>query len=538
MWVAAVAMLMAASVVAGRGVAQQAATVTVQLLAINDLHGNLEPPAGRDGLVNGVAAGGTEYLATHLVNAERENPHFLVVSAGDNIGASPFLSAFFDDKPTIEALNAMHLSVTSVGNHEFDTGADGFLQRTRDANFEYLAANVERAGKPGVTLRPATVVRTVDGVKIGFIGETLEGTGSILAVKSAAGLHFLEETSVANKEAARLEREGVHTIVLLLHQGGVQRPESGTAADPNGCVNFTGAIRELLPKLSPAIKVVISGHTHQFYNCQIDGRTVTSASSYGRMFTRLSLTINRRTDALVSVSAKNEVVTRDVAKDAAQTAIIAKYKPGVARITQQVVGSVTAPIADKSNAAGESAMGDVIADAQLAATSSAADGGAVIAFMNSGGIRGDLEAPVGADGKRAVTFGDLAAIQPFKNHLTVITMTGEMLKRLLEQQFHGDHGAGILQVSDGFAYQYKRNAAEGEHVVAGSMRLHGRPIAATDVLRVEASDFLAGGGDGMTVFREGKDSTLGPSDLDALVDYFKQHSPVAPGPQDRIQRVD
>ncbi len=513
-----------------QGAAQQTGAVTVQLLAINDFHGNLEAPPGPDGMVNQIPAGGAEYLATHLRNAARDNPNSILVGAGDLMGASPLISGLFRDSPTIEALNAMNLAVTSIGNHELDHGATELLHRIEGAKYQYLAANVVRAGTRGETILPATAVRTVGGVKIGFIGETLEGAGKLISPQSAQGLSFLEESSVANAAAARLERDGVHVIVLLIHQGGRQHPASGPA-DPNGCVNFEGDIKSVVSKLSPSIKVVISAHTHEFYNCTLAGHTVTSASSYGRMFTRINLTIDPASDAIRGVSAKNEVVSRDVAPDPAQTAIIAKYKPGAAHIADEKVGSVTGEISRMKNDAGESALGDVLADAGLASARAPEKGGAEIAFMNAGSIRTGLEGPT-------VSYGALYTAQPFGNQLTVHTMTGDMIRRLLEQQFRADGGTNILQVSEGFTYRYRLHAPAGQHVVAGSIMLHGRVIAAADKVRVEASDFLIGGGDGFTIFHEGANPIGGQVDVDALADYFRAHSPLAPGLQKRIVRVD
>ena len=381
--------------------AQSPSPVSVQLLAINDFHGNLEPPAGSDGQVNGVPAGGAEYLATHLRAAARANPNSVLVAAGDLIGALPLISSYFQDKPAIEAMNAMDLAVTSIGNHELDNGPAELRRRTADARFQYLAANVVKSDDPQETLFPATAVRTIAGVKIGFIGEVLEGTDRMIAPSSSKGLSFLEESRVANAAAARLERDGVHAIVLLIHQGGYQHPAAG-APDTNGCDNFDGDINRVVNKLSPSIKVVISGHTHVFYNCVISGHVVTSAGSYGRLFTRVNLSIDPATDRILSVTAKNEVVTRDVEKDPAQSAIIGKYLPDAEKVARKPVGAVRAPIGRNPNEAGESALGDVIADAQLAATRAPEQGGAEIAFMNSGGIRAVLE---GKGAERAITWG-------------------------------------------------------------------------------------------------------------------------------------
>jgi 5'-nucleotidase len=512
--------------------------VTVQVLAINDFHANLEPPQGKVGMVNGVPAGGAEYLATDLKAAEKENRRSIVVGAGDLMGASPFLSGSQKDLPTVESMNAMGMSVSSLGNHELDHGVPELERRLKTAKYQYLAANMLRDGK---TVLAATTVRVVGGVKIGFIGEVLEGVSTMVQPKGIEGLSFTEESEAANKAAERLERQGVHAIVLLIHQGGRQkRGEQGgepTPIDPNACEDFSGPIVGIAEKLSPAIKVVVSGHTHEFYNCTIAGHTVTSAGSYGRLFTRINLTIDPKTDTVLNVAAKNVVVTRDVAKDPVQTAILKKYKPMAEKITQQVVGELAGPLSKKPNDAGESAMGDLIADAQLWATKDKEQGGAQIALMNPGGIREDLMKDPNGEGKYVVTYGDLAATQPFGNRLMVITLTGAQLRAVLEQQFKGSH-VGKLQVSEGFTYEYKKDAPEGEHVVSGSMKLNGRVIDDSDVLQVEASDFLLNGGDGFTQLKEGRDPVTGPLDLDALVGYVKGHSPVKESDTGRIVRVD
>lgn len=536
--------------------APAARTVVVQLLGINDFHGNIEPPSGSDGQINGTAAGGAEYLATHLANAIAENPNSIVVSAGDVVGASPFVSSLFHDEPTIEAMNAMHLAVSSVGNHEFDEGPAELLRMKRGgchprdgcqdgdgfagAAFAYLSANVIRTATR-TPLFPPTAIRTVGGVKIGFIGETLKGTPRIVSAAGTRGLSFLDEAATANMYAARLKRQGVHAIVLLIHQGGRQRPAEGNP-DPNGCANFGGAIDPILEKLSPDIQVVVAGHSHVFYNCRIGNRLVTSAGSYGRMFTRITLDVDTATDRIANASAVNEIVTRDVARNGAQTQIIQKYWSLAEGSANKVVGTVTADLKRAANAAGESAMGDVIADAQLAATSAAANGGAVVAFMNGGGIRADIVARGAGPATSAgtVTYRDLFSVQPFGNVLTVVTMTGDMIKRLLEQQFDNPRpgAASILQVSSGFTYRYRMMAPAGQHVDVDSIMIDGRHLTAADRLRVATLDFLVEGGGGYPALGEGADRLVGIADIDALVAFFKARSPIGPPPQNRIVRID
>ena len=529
---------------AQRGAAA-AGTVSVQILAINDFHGALEPLAGSTGQIGRTLAGGVEYLATFVARDRARNPNSIFVSAGDIIGASPLVSALFHDEPAIESMNAMHLAISSVGNHEFDKGYAELLRLKRGgchptdgcqagpfagAQFDYLAANVIRTDT-GATLFPPTAVRTIGGVKVGFIGETLEATPRIVSPAGTRGLEFLNEATTANKYAAELASQGVHAIVLLLHEGG--RQELTGPLDANGCDHLSGPIEPIVRKLSPEIPVVLTGHSHNVYNCRIDGRVVTSAASGGRVLTRVEMEIDRATDRVVKASALNEVVTRDVPKDPEQTAIVQKYGALAEATGNRAVGSTTANLTHGVNLSNESSLGDVIADAQLTATSAPENGGAVVAFMNSGGIRGDITT-------RSVTYRDLFAVQPFGNVLNVVTMTGDMIKRVLEQQFDNPTSGArnLLQVSNGFTYRFRANAPPGQHVDAGSITINGRPIGPADRVRVEVIDFMVAGGSGYRVFGEGTEKVVGLVDLDALIAYFRTHSPVAPGPQNRIVRID
>jgi 5'-nucleotidase len=543
------AALLVATVSGGQGRGRNGAAVTVQLLAINDFHGNLEPPSGANGRIGNTPAGGAEYLATHLKNDIVQNPNSIVVAAGDLIGASPLISALFHDEPTVEAMSAMGLAISSVGNHEFDHGAKQLLRLQKGgcdpadgcrdgdgfagASFRYLSANVvgKQDQKSVTTLFPPIAVRTIGGVKIGFIGETLQGTPQIVTPTGVQGLTFLDEAATANRYAAQLKQQGVNAIVLLIHQGGNQ----DTDAQPNDCRDFRGALVPIIQRLSADIKVIASGHTHRFYNCTIAGHLVTSASSFGRMITRITLTIDPSTDTITSVAATNDIVTRDVSKDPAQSRILAKYGPLSASIANRVLGSVTGEITRTANAAGESALGDLIADAQLAATSPAVKGGAVVAFMNAGGIRADLS-PDGHTGDteaRPVTYRDLFTIQPFNDVITVMTLTGDMVKQALERQFD-DPSSRLLQVSKGFAYSYRLSAPSGQRVDPTSIRINGRVVSPSEKVRVAVPDILADG----ALFKQGTNRLGGDVDIDALVAYFKSQSPVSAGQQNRITRID
>jgi 5'-nucleotidase len=529
--------------------AAQSGTVDVQILAVNDFHGNLVPPSGSSGRVGSIEAGGVEYLATHIAGLRVQNPNTAVVSAGDMIGASPLLSALFHDEPTIEAFNLIGLDYNAVGNHEFDEGieelirmqeggchpVDGCLDNDdfTGAEFRFLAANVKwkKNGKP---VFPAYKTKAFNGVQVAFIGMTLEGTPSIVSPSGIAQLKFEDEADTVNALIPELRQRGVEAIVVVVHEGGTQV----SPAPYNGCTGISGPIVDIVNRMDDAVDVVITGHTHQPYNCTIDGKLVTSAFSFGRLVTRIDLSIDRATRDVVAKVADNRIVTRDVPKDLRLTSLIGKYDAIAAPLTNRVIGSITADISRTSTAAGESALGDVIADAQLNATAPAGFGEAVVAFMNPGGIRADLTfaGSAAGEGDGNVTYGEAFTVQPFGNSLVTLTLTGAQIDTLLEQQFVGCGQTfnRILQVSAGFEYAWSAAGPACGKVDPQSIRVNGLAIDLAASYRVTVNSFLADGGDNFSVLVQGTNRLGGAVDTDALEDYFAAFSPVAPGPQNRI----
>jgi 5'-nucleotidase len=330
----------------------------------------------------------------------------------------------------------------------------------------------------------------------------------------------------------------VQTIVVLIHEGGFQNSPTQTY---NSCEQLSGDIVPIVDKLDAEIDVVLSAHTHQAYNCRIRNMLVTSAASFGRLITQVKLTISPKTGDVTAKSATNVIVTRDVAKDAAATSLLARYNQIAGPIANRVVGAITADINRTATNAGETALGDVIADAQLEATSPTDFGGAVVAFMNPGGIRADLTFNNNAGGEAPgqITYNELFTVQPFNNVMTVATCTGAQIKTILEQQFDNPSAAQdrVLQVSRGFTYSYNRSAPAGSRVDGPSLRIGGVPVVPTQSYRVAMNNFLYGGGDNFTGFRSCTNPLGGEIDLDVLVRYFQQHLPVVPGPRDRITRA-
>ncbi|MDH6126317.1 bifunctional metallophosphatase/5'-nucleotidase [Kitasatospora sp. GP82] len=549
----------------------------LQLLAINDFHGNLEPPAGSSGTIQEVdpatgkvvstPAGGVEYLATALRRAREGHRNTVTVAAGDIVGASPLLSGLFHDEPTIEAMNKLGLDVTSVGNHEFDEGSAELLRmqnggchptdgcyvggRTfKGAEFQYLAANVT-SEKTGRTLLPPYWVKNVHGVKVGFIGVTLEGTPNIVTAEGVKGLKFAGEVATINKYAAELKRKGVNSIVALIHEGGY--PASSTYnydCGPAG-QGISGPIVDIARKIDPAVGAIVTGHTHNSYACTIpdpDGtpRSVTSAASFGRLYTEIDLKMDKRTGAIVrpSVTAANHVVRRDLPKAPDMTRLIDYYGKLAAPIAGRPVGYIGADINGRGSTAFEKPLGDVIADAQLDGLSPKDKGGAQIAFMNPGGIRSDLVYKAsGSEGDGVVTYGEAFTVQPFTNMMQVKTLTGAQIIQLLQQQVSGPNTEApkILQPSAGLTYTLDLNKSGADRIVVDTVRLNGAPIDPAASYRVAANEFLAGGGDGFPAFAAGTDKLVGASDLDVFTAYLGSHSkagaPLSVPAQDRVKVV-
>ncbi|MEU6940338.1 bifunctional metallophosphatase/5'-nucleotidase [Streptomyces rubiginosohelvolus] len=559
----------------GHGHGHKPRTVDVQLLSFNDLHGNLEPPAGSagnvsetqpDGTVKAIPAGGVEYLATSLRTARKGNPYSVTAAGGDMVGASPLLSGLFHDEPTIEALNGLDLDVTAVGNHEFDEGATELARlqnggchpvegcyekgkKFKGADFPYLAANVtkEKTGKP--LLKPYTVWKK-NGVKIGFIGVTLEGTPDIVTANGVKGLKFHDEVETINKYARELDRKGVKSIVALIHEGGAPASTSYNydCDSPGAGDGISGPIVDIAKGITPKVDALVTGHTHQAYVCTVPDpsgkpRMVTSASSFGKLYTDTTLTYDRRTNDIVRTSVKsaNHIVTRDQPKAPDMTRLIDRWNKLAAPIANKPQGWISADINGRGSTAPEKPLGNVIADAQLEGLAPADKGGAEVAFMNPGGIRADLvHKASGSEGDGVVTYGEAFTVQPFTNMMNVVDLTGAQLVTALQQQVSGPNEASpkILQVSKGLTYTLDLTKSGANRVVAGTIKLNGEAIDPARTYRVAMNEFLAGGGDGFPALGQGTNKLVGASDLDLFNAYLAAHStataPLAPPATDRI----
>jgi 5'-nucleotidase len=551
---------------------RSAAPVEVKVIAFNDFHGNLEPPKlaieaprHEDGAVR-VPAGGAAWLASAIGRLRSANPNHVVVSAGDIIGASPLISAVFLDEPTIHAMNLIKVDFNAVGNHEFDKGRDELLRMQKGgcekytarqpcalepfpgARFSFLAANV--LTENGSTLFPSHATRSFGKgrgrVRIGFIGLTLRETPTLVTPAGVAGLTFADEADTINALVPTLRAEGADAIVVLIHQG----LSTKVGYDDKDCGGVDGDLLPILARLDPAVDVVVSGHTHNAYICdygRIDPTRpflVTSAGKYGTLVTDIGLTIDpvagrvtaKRADNLIVQSeAYGSVAATDLypryRPDPAIAALISRYAERAGPLADRVVGRMTGPAKRDKTPSREQVLGDLVADAHLAATRAS---GARLAFTNASGVRTDIE-PAGGN----VTFGQIFAAQPFGNSLVVKSFTGRQIRALLEQQF--DSGSNtvaspnMLLPSANVRFAYDLSRPAGRRIV--ELEVDGAPIDDGAVYRVTMNSFLATGGDNFTVFAEGRDPAGGPLDLDALEAWIAASSPLTPPVADRIRDV-
>ncbi|MFL5147467.1 MAG: bifunctional metallophosphatase/5'-nucleotidase [Microvirga sp.] len=391
----------------------------------------------------------------------------------------------------------------------------------------------------GSTLFPGTAVRQLGPVKIGFIGMTLKETGSIVTPAGVAGVTFADEAQTANALVPRLKAQGADAIVILLHQGG----ETSGGYNDKSCPNLEGDILPIIAKLDPAIDLVVSGHTHRAYICELPREgahplLLTSAGSYGTLISDIRLTFSPDRH-VVAQRADNVIVQGEpfttgqgtvplvpafavYPPDPAVAALVGRYVAAAAPQANRVVGKLSGAVTRTISPDRESTAGDFVSDAMLFGARKA---GAEIAFNNQGGVRADL-IPA-ADG--SVTYGQIFSVQPFGNDLVALTLTGAQLKALLEQQFESGKNTpekpAMLLPSEGFFFAYDPRRGSGERVV--EMRLNGKRIDPAKHYRVATGSFLATGGDNFTVLKQAADVVDLGIDLDATEAYLRT-SPTAP----------
>ncbi|MCP4749213.1 MAG: bifunctional metallophosphatase/5'-nucleotidase [Desulfobacteraceae bacterium] len=525
----------------------------VKILAINDFHGQLT-----EGIyIDGRPVGGAAVLASYLKDAASgmEKKTF-IVHAGDLIGASLPQSALLQDEPAIMFFNLlsnkfckynnpMHPKCNiagTIGNHEFDEGQDEmmrlfyggnhwngpFLEDSwKGANFPHVCANVINQGS-GLPILPSFVIKKVKNVPIAFIGACLQGASTIVTESGIEDLEFLDEVTAINQQVEILKEKAVETIIVILHQGGIQLPYEGPT-DPSEN-DVSGEILEIIDVLDSEVDVVVCGHTHSFTNALLTNNKgaqilVTQSLSKGVAYADIDLEIDFHTQDVVAKSAKIITTWADQGSglnpDAEVSALVKDAKAATESLTGQIIATASIDITMNQNLTGESALGNLIADAQRHAM------GTDFAFMNSGGIRADLSSG-------QVTWGELYTVQPFNNYLVKMSLTGQQIYDLLNQQWHEQPYSKILQVS-GLSYKWDANQPENDRIA--EVRKDGLPIDLNEYYTVTTNSFIAEGGDNFSMLLCGIDREIGPIDLDVLIEYIQSLSqPFGYGIDGRIER--
>ncbi len=560
-----------------------AGTLRVRVIAFNDLHGHLEAgnlslslsdPQQSRGTLR-VATGGADAMAALVRQLRQGAPHSMLISSGDLIGATPLVSALFRHESTIEVANLMGVDVAAVGNHEFDAGTSELMRLLRGgcasqqpddvvkscsigayggARFPMIAANVR--GANSTPFAPYWVLQA-GPVKVGVIGAVTRMTPLLVVPSGIAGLQFLDEAQAINQAAAALQSQGVQALVVSLHEGaeigGPQQPADWN--DP-ACPGLRGQAAEIARRITPAVDLILTAHTHQGYNCMVDGRPMMQAVSYGRGLSVADLHIDIRTGKVdraktlsrnlpvlngrTSAAHRQAVLAAEpdpwkgalaAAQPSAEVAaLVQRYARAAAPQAERVVGRIATAMHRRGP--GDSPAGRLVAQAQWEATRSPATGGSDFALMNPGGVRTDLAC--GGTPPCAVTYGDLFSMQPFGNSLVVMSLSGAQVRELLEQQQRGGPDGSLLSPSAGLTYVWSSQARPGQR--ARDIRVNGRPLDETATYRVTVNSFLAEGGDGYTVLQQGRERLGGAQDIDAMLAHLRQG--VAPALPPRITVLD
>ncbi|NML62625.1 bifunctional metallophosphatase/5'-nucleotidase [Massilia sp. RP-1-19] len=533
------AILLATILLASGCATRPQAPLELNVVALNDFHGHLE--GGKFNYkINGqqatVQAGGIDAIGAALQAWRAEDKDLMFVGAGDLVGASPAMSSMWADEASLTALSMLGMNASSAGNHEFDQGRTELLRQQhggceshradkackldpdyRGASFTYLAANVIDTAT-GKTLLPAYKIEEAKGVKVAYIGAVLKDTPSVVLASGIAGLSFLDEADSINKALAEVRAKGATVFVVLIHEGG----HTDEAFNEPDCKNLKGPIVSIAKRLDPELKLIISGHTHQGFQCKVDGRTITQAEMGGHVLSRIKLAVDPQSRALRGITVRNVVVKPG---EYPADPRLAGYLKQVRERSESALARPVARLGAKSiprklNAAGEAPLGNLIADAVLEASK---DEGVQIAFMNGGGMRKDLE----AGDNLVTTYGQAQVVLPFSNTIVVMDMTGAQLRTALEQQWirkHADSQAAMLHPSRGFAYRWDGARPKGQRVVPGSVKLDGVALDEAKTYRVAVNNFLAEGGDGFTAFAQAANKrNTQMLDLDAFVRYLSDN---------------
>jgi 5'-nucleotidase len=483
---------------------QSQRTVDIQIVGLNETHGQLVP-LKRDGRL----AGGAATLAAYLEQEEAENPRTLILDSGDFM-QGPAISSYFEGASTVEAFNLMGVDAAAVGNHEFDWGQGAFAERVAQADFPFLAVNVvdDATGEAPAGVQPY-VVENLRGVKVGVIGVANPDTKNVTLPKATEGLTFLdlEQTAGAvNAAVEELKEQGVETIVVAAHQG----LETET----------TGALADLVQQFSGDVDLVLGGHIPLEYSTTINGIPVVQPYGNTRGYADVTLTVDRATGDTVAVDAAFDATWVDgIEPHAGMQALVHDYQEQLGEKLGQTVGEAATSILRGESRGVESEMGNFVTDSMRGYLPNVD-----FAFTNAGGLRADINAG-------PITLEEIYAVLPFNNTLVTMDLTGAQVRQVLEEGANSQYGT--VQVS-GLSWAYDAEASFGSRVTSVTLP-DGTPLDANATYRVATNNFMAGGGDRFTTLTQGTATVDSQINLvDTVVHYLEHHSPVDPQVEGRL----
>ena len=517
--------MLVSSLVLPLGTSTEAASanVKVQILSVNDFHGQLD----KSSKVGNETVGTAAYLAAHLKKREADNPNNTIkIHAGDAVGASRPVSALLQDEPTIEMFNKLKFDIGTLGNHEFDEGVEemkrlikgGVHAKTKHhgsfegAQFPYISANVVDSTTKQPILDPY-IIKEAGGEKIGFIGITLATTPSIVTPSGVAGVDFTDEVTAINKYTTELKKQGIKAIVVIAHNPGTSNTD-GTNAE--------GEAIDFANKVDDEVDVIFAAHNHKHLNATVDNKLLVQAYSSGTAFADVDLEIDPATHDIVKKDAVIANTTwTGIEPDQEINELVNKYKEETDKITEEIVGEAAVSLTKDQNEDGESILGNVIADSMR--TEMKTDFG----FMNPGGIRASID-------KGPINWGNVFTVEPFGNDLVSLNITGEQVRTLLNQQWT-ETKTNILQLS-GLSYTWSAELPIGKRVLDITLP-NGDKIDPAKTYSATVNNFMAEGGDNYTILRDGTNKVTGAVDFDALLSYVKANSPLKGSIEGRIKKV-
>lgn len=529
--------------------------VRLQILAINDFHGQITFTTK---MRNGYA-GSAPVLDAYLKAATTREKNTIIVEAGDLVGASAIASALLQDEPAIKFFNQLGNNncacgadrfnetcnlIGVPGNHEFDAGLDELKRLLNGGNhkinpytenpwigaaFPVIAANV-RYKSNGKLVFPPYVIKNIDGVQVAFIGATYKETPLIVKNQDIDKLFFTNEADGINSYIPEIKSKGIKAIIAIIHNGGTQTAYTGGTGPESK--DLGGPIVSILERLDPEIDVVVTAHTHSFTNTTyktLNGNLllITQAYSKGSGYADINLELSKQSGEIINKSAAVVITYANkgpaLRLDHRVVSFTKNTSARIAPITNRNIGDTKCEITKVQNSDGESALGNLIADAQREVMNSD------FAFFNISGLRTNLRA-----GK--ITWGRLYYIQPFNNNIIKMTLTGQQIVDLLNQQWINRLGhPNILQIS-GLNYLWDPSLPDSNRIA--EVYKNNIPLNRKADYTVAVTSFLSEGGDNFTVLLQGRDKIVGPVDLKALEEYIiDSPTPLNIDIQNRIRQM-